>query len=121
MIKVYDGDTITIATKLPGDPTWYRFAVRINGIDTPEIKSRNATEKNAAVAAQSALSELVLNKTVVLDKVSYEKYGRLLADVFTENGVSVGQWMLHNRYAVPYDGGTKVSPEDWIEYRAKDC
>lgn len=40
-IKVYDGDTITIAAKLPykGSPI-YRFSVRLNGIDTPEIKGK---------------------------------------------------------------------------------
>ena len=42
VIKVYDGDTITIANRLPliNDDTIYRFSVRLNGIDTPEIKGK---------------------------------------------------------------------------------
>ena len=36
VIKVYDGDTITIASKLPyPDSPLYRFSVRLNGIDCP--------------------------------------------------------------------------------------
>ena len=49
VVKVYDGDTITIASKLPyPESPLYRFAVRLNGIDTPEIKGKNEDEKKAA-------------------------------------------------------------------------
>jgi hypothetical protein len=41
VIKVYDGDTITVASKLPFDNSpIYRFSIRLAGIDTPEIKPR---------------------------------------------------------------------------------
>ena len=47
VIKVYDGDTITIASKVPGlkNSPIYKFSVRLNGIDTPEIKGKNEDEK----------------------------------------------------------------------------
>ena len=35
VVKVYDGDTITIASQLPGSSTLYRFSIRLAGIDTP--------------------------------------------------------------------------------------
>jgi endonuclease YncB( thermonuclease family) len=116
VIKVYDGDTFTIATRLPGDETVYRFAVRLNGIDAPEIKTRNPNEKIAASASQQALSKLILNKIVTLSNVSFEKYGRLLADVsvpsddteITPNIILVNQWMLDHDFAISYDGGTKT-------------
>ena len=43
VIKVYDGDTFTIATKIPDlqNSPLYRFPVRLAGIDTPEIKTNN--------------------------------------------------------------------------------
>ena len=41
VIKVYDADTITIASKLPYDDSpMYRLSVRLNGIDTPEMKGK---------------------------------------------------------------------------------
>ena len=49
VIKVYDGDTITIASKLPFDNSpLYRLSVRLNGIDAPEIKGKTDDEKTAA-------------------------------------------------------------------------
>jgi endonuclease YncB( thermonuclease family) len=115
VIKVYDGDTMTIACCLHGDSTverYYRFSVRLAGIDTPEMKSRNPTEKSLATAAQTALSNLVLHQLVTLRNVKFEKYGRLLADVYvTDNSTGkelhVNQYMLDRGYAVYYDGGAK--------------
>lgn len=109
VIKVYDGDTFTLACCLNGDSTlerYYRFSVRLAGIDTPEMKSRNATEKSLATAAQTALSRLILNQVVELRNVKFEKYGRLLADVYVGN-IHVNQYMIDNKHAVYYDGGTK--------------
>jgi endonuclease YncB( thermonuclease family) len=49
VLKVYDGDTITIASKLPFENSpIYRFSVRLAGIDTPEIKGKTEKEKHMA-------------------------------------------------------------------------
>ena len=116
VIKVYDGDTITIASKLPYDSSpVYRFSVRLNGIDTPEIKGKNNDEKISAHKAQDALSKLILNKYVELKNIDNEKYGRILADVYLGN-LHINKWMLDNKYAVPYNGGTKESPVSWENF-----
>lgn len=111
VIKVYDGDTITIAGRLPyPESRLYRFQVRLLGIDSPEIKGKTEKEKEAAHRSQHALESLVLNKTVLLREISTEKYGRILANVYivTETGeILVNKWMLANGHAVPYDGKTK--------------
>jgi endonuclease YncB( thermonuclease family) len=115
VIKVYDGDTITIASRLhnSSDETIYRFSVRLLGIDCAEMKSKNEIEKLHAIQARDALSSIILGKLVLLKNVTMEKYGRLLADVYYNN-IWLNEWMLNNHYAVPYDGGTKVIPEKWI-------
>ena len=83
VIKVYDGDTITIASKLPFDNSpLYRLSVRLNGIDTPEIKGKTDDEKIAAKQVKDALSKLILHKYVTLKNIQTEKYGRILADVY---------------------------------------
>ena len=115
-IKVYDGDTITIAGKLPYKHSpIYRFSVRLNGIDTPEIKGKDDDEKECAKLARYALKELILNKTVHLPNVQTEKYGRILAEVYCDE-INMNDWMITQRFAVKYDGGTKVSPDSWMEY-----
>ena len=122
VIKVYDCDTITIATKFPYLTTltesniMYRFHVRLLGIDTPEMKTKNEDEKSIAHLAQKTLSDLILNKNVTLKNTSLDKYGRILANVYTENGLELSNWAITSRFAVSYDGGTKKSPKSWSEY-----
>jgi len=122
VIKVYDGDTITIAAKLPyNDSLLYRFSIRLNGIDSPEIKGSSEDEKTAAQVSKLALENLILHKYVVLKNKSTEKYGRILADVYIvydkNEKLHLNKWMLDNRYAVEYDGGTKKAPKSWIKFQ----
>jgi len=115
VIKVYDGDTITIATRLPyKDSQLYRFSIRLKGIDCPEIKSKNEYEKIHAKIARDILSELILHKTVVIKNIETEKYGRILADVYLGE-ICLNDWMIEKGYAVKYNGGTKQIPTDWKE------
>ena len=72
VVKVYDGDTITVATTLPfrdQPDTIYRFSVRLTGIDTPELKTKCDEEKYVAKLARQALADLCLGKTVQLHQV----------------------------------------------------
>jgi micrococcal nuclease len=122
VIKVYDGDTITVATSLPfrdKPETVYRFSVRLKGIDTPELRTKCPEEKQVAQLARNALAELCLGQIVQLQDVGTEKYGRLLANVILNKGnktINLNQWMLQQRYAVCYEGGTKISPKSWLKF-----
>ena len=116
VVKVYDADTITVANRISvgGEQSEeiYRFQVRLNGIDSPEIKSKNPTTKALAKQSRDALSVMIFGKIVELRNVQLEKYGRLLADVYLGN-LHLNQWLIDNKYAVQYDGGTKHIPEEW--------
>jgi endonuclease YncB( thermonuclease family) len=115
VIKVYDGDTITIASKLPYDiSSIYRFSIRLRGIDSPEIKYKTNAEKLLAIKSRDALSNMILNKKVYLKNIGNEKYGRILADVYIDN-IHINKWMIDNKYAVKYNGGTKNRPPEWEE------
>ena len=117
VVKVYDGDTITVATPLDNTRApIYHFQVRLRGIDSPEIRGSNPEEKTAATKARNALSAKIMNQMVFLQNLDTEKYGRVLADVFLEEAdsgkaekQSINTWMLENHYAVKYTGGTKVA------------
>ena len=101
VIKVYDGDTITIGAILYD--VAYRFSVRLNGIDTPEI---HGPDKERAVLARDDLSKFIMNKMVRLENVGTEKYGRILADVYLDQ-VHINQWMLDRGHAKEYHGCKK--------------
>lgn len=105
--KVYDGDTITIITKLRLFGPKYKFSLRLRGIDAPEMKTKNVYEKKVAIKSRDWLSNKILGKKIIIKNLSYEKYGRLLADIFYKNKVSLNKQLVNNKLAVIYDGGKK--------------
>lgn len=113
VIKVYDGDTITIASVLPNttEPI-YRFSIRLNGIDTPEIRGKTQEEKELAIQVRDALAEKIYGKMVELRNVGNEKYGRVLAEIYLD-GENINQWLVDENFAVAYDGGKKHRPASW--------
>ncbi len=115
VIKVYDGDTITIASKLPYDESpMYRWSVRLLGIDTPEIKSHDLRLKLMATKARDVLSAKILNKTIQLEEVSTEKFGRILARVIYQ-GEDMNKYMLENNLAYEYAGAKKLTELEQIK------
>jgi micrococcal nuclease len=117
VIKCYDADTITIASKLPyKESPLYRLSVRLSGIDAPEIKGKSEEEKELAKQARDFVSNLILNKYVRLENVESEKYGRILADVYIGD-VHLNDLLIRERYAVKYGGGTKLKPTSWLKYK----
>ena len=90
-----------------------RFSVRLNGIDTPEMKSKHEWEKICARQAKDFLSTKILGKIVELRDVKNEKYGRVLATVYL-NDKNINQLMIDKKHAIPYYGWTKYKPDEWI-------
>jgi endonuclease YncB( thermonuclease family) len=76
--KVYDGDTILLANGKK---------VRFLGINTPEVEGRNKSVQAGGDLAKQWLTDKLKGKKVRLEKdiEKKDKYGRLLAHVFTEN------------------------------------
>lgn len=87
------------------------MAIRINGIDTPEMRAKCIKEKNLARRAkQFSVSALRGAKVIELRDMKRGKYFRIVADVFVDSK-SLGDMLLKKGFAVPYDGGTKT--KDW--------
>lgn len=118
VLSVYDGDTITVA--LPFCGKLFKTKCRLLGIDSPEIRTKDAIEKVAAVLARDWLRSRIGGRRVWLQCKGYDKYGRLLANVFereqeaqTHQGASgsgsgsINSLMVTHGHAVEYDGGTK--------------
>ena len=120
VIKVYDGDTFTIGAKLDKkQKQFYRFSVRVKGIDCPEMKTKNQDEKEVATIAKERVTELIMNKTVILKNITYDKYGRICANVFFEKdgGVfSLSDVLIAEHLAVEDYGKTKQPPSNWKTY-----
>lgn len=115
VIKVYDGDTLTVGWthgSLSGKSRTVRSSVRIRGIDTPELRSKSEEEKRMASVARSRLEDATMRKVVTLISPESDKYGRLLCDLSTDGITSISQYMLQAKdICREYDGGKR---EPWI-------
>ena len=65
-IKNYDGDTLTV--NIPGVHPLLgkKIRIRVNGIDTPEIRGRSVCEKKKAKLAKRLALRISLDKEVIL-------------------------------------------------------
>lgn len=118
VVKVYDGDTLTIVGYVKYNPVLYKFSVRLHGLDCAEIKTTNIEEKTIALLAKNYILNIVDGKIIELKNVGIDKYGRLLANVYY-NDRHLNQELLDKHLAVEYDGGTKHIPANWVKYYAE--
>lgn len=116
VVSVYDGDTITVATKLHSGEPWASYRVRVAGVDTPELRGAH---RDSGLAVRDAVRALLPQGCTVRCTFGAEdKYGRLLAEVqrvtrprsllHSERcAETLSTTLLKRKLAVPYDGGTK--------------
>ncbi len=109
LLSVYDGDTINLSLDL-GMGISYSAKCRLEGIDTPELRSKDASEREAAKFSKETLQNLLGGgKLVVKSMDKPDKYGRLLVRVWNEAGECINELMKDSGGAVRYDGGRKIS------------
>jgi micrococcal nuclease len=109
VIEIIDGDTfLADAHVWPGHSV--RVNIRVRGIDAPEMKSRCESERLAALHARAVLAELLADGAVSISNIGGAKYyGRVLADVATQDGAAVSEIMLEREIVRPYRGGKRRS------------
>jgi endonuclease YncB( thermonuclease family) len=114
-----DGDTFTVnlSDSIPA-VFGHEISVRIRHIDTAEMTDSSKCGKESALKAKAAVEAMLKNAGAVsLENVGRDKYFRLLADVKAD-GVSVGQYLLAQKLAVPYEGEAKPKT-DWCKLAKK--
>lgn len=110
--RVIDGDTIVADVDLGFDTILQNQKFRLNGINTPESRTRDKAEKVRGLAAKERLIELLGGyKDVGFKFLSYDKgkYGRILADIYHKDDleVSINHRLLQEGHAVEYYGGKR--------------
>ena len=109
----YDGDTITVDIPYVSPILGDSISVRVNGIDTPEIKGKCEKEEKLAKEAKKFVNNILRSSSKInLKNIKRDKYFRILADVETSQG-DLANLLLDNGFAVEYDGGTKT--KNWCE------
>ena len=140
LVSVHDGDTHTYVVELyPGD--FYRFTVRVAGIDTPELKSTDPTLAGKASSARSRVADMLRGRNTPAEEASNgecvraslekepcivtlvchgnDKYNRQLADVWSLDGtINVASELIKERLAYAYQGGRKFTEDDQLRQLA---
>lgn len=112
----YDGDTITIDIGDVAPVFGKNIPVRVAHINTAELDSKDNCEKASAILAKDKVQSLLrAARRVDLVNVGRDKYFRLLADIIIEEDLNLGSYLLQEKLAVPYEGGTKPAT-DWCQY-----
>lgn len=106
LLSVTDGDTFQARVEV-WPAVHITTAVRLAGIDTPELRGKCAAERTAAQAARKRLAEL-LQGEVVIYKVQPDKYaGRIDAAVLVA-GQDIAATLVSEGHARPYTGGARA-------------
>lgn len=108
VVKVYDGDTVTIVFEHKNE--MIKYSCRLFGIDTPEIRTKDLEEKKKGYAARDYLHSYINDQIVKINLLKFDKYGRLLANLFVNIGGTyhdVSRLMINEGHAKAYFGGTK--------------
>jgi len=106
--EVYDGDTVTVDVDLGFTVTVRALRLRLSGIDTPEIRTRDKQEKLAGYKARDWLREQIDGKEIMVRTEKTGKHGRYIATIWSidENGTrseeSLNDEMLRNGLARVY-------------------
>jgi len=134
--KIVDGDTIDAYIDL-GFNVHVDKRIRFMGIDTPESRTRDLTEKRYGLGAKYRLTEMLESNDnkFILKSSGTGKFGRVLGELFIppmdENTIemtiigekryiNVNQKMIDEGHAVAYFGGSKQEVKDALmEARGK--
>lgn len=83
IVKFVDGDTIDAVLDL-GFHVTIKKRVRLHGINTPEIRTRDKHEKEKGMQAKQRLIQLCENNTssLILKCHGLGKYGRVLGEIY---------------------------------------
>ena len=112
VLSVYDGDTVTLMID-QGMKHFARVKVRMIGIDTPEIRTKDLEEKKRGYEAKDYLKSRIEGKTIIVQTLKKGKFGRWLGVMWDykedaeDLGESLNDEMIRVGHAKAYDGGKR--------------
>ena len=109
VITVYDGDTFRVNIDEFPPIIGENIAIRILGIDTPEINGNCQQERQLAIKARDFTRKYLNSGSVIsLTDLKRDKYFRILANVYID-GKNLGDALLMQNLAVVYLGKKKFN------------
>ena len=109
VLSVYDGDTITLLIDC-GFNIFIKEKIRLLGIDTPEIRSRDKKEKEKGLMVKKYVKDLIEGKEVKIETTKKGKFGRYLGKIFYETAFRwkcLNDELILKKYGKVYFGGKR--------------
>jgi endonuclease YncB( thermonuclease family) len=106
--RVIDGDSCIGDIDLGFGVKTSNTKIRLEGIDTAEMRSKDPILREKAEKAKASLKEMIEGKEVYVKSLGIDKYGRSLATIYTQDGKCCNDIMKINNLAISYHGGTKT-------------
>ena len=105
--RIVDGDTVDVVVFMSFGIS-FQTRIRLYGIDTPESRTRDKSEKVRGLAATARLDQILKEHSYkcVIKFNGDGKFGRPLGEIFV-NGVNVNQTLVKEGHAKSYFGGKK--------------
>lgn len=100
VINVVDGDTIDVVIDV-GFKLTTTLRLRLLGVDTAELTSKDAVERAKAQEAKLYVIQELLNKDVIIQTEKSDSFGRYLAKVMIADR-DFNDELLQKGLAVPY-------------------
>ena len=111
VLAVYDGDTFKVNLSCREKLVCKDIPVRVKGIDTPELTTKNSFEKEKAQKAKNFMEKLLSSGQISLKNCQRDKYFRLLCEVFIKckkEKLNLAEELLKIKLAVKYNRETKI-------------
>ena len=111
--KIVDGDTVYVTDINLGfgivnrGDTGRGICLRLNGVDTPESRTRDLEEKKYGLAAKAFVQKFLKQGFATLKTKEKGKYGRYLGDLKVYDKWLCAELIKH-RHAVHYLGQSKA-------------
>jgi micrococcal nuclease len=112
-IDAHDGDTISVNSS----GAFTGFRIRLANIDAPELAGKCAEESALAIRARDRLAALAKDGVTFLTDFNTDNFGRLLAVVLDRQGRDLGQILVSEGLAHPFNGSGPRQP--WCPGAAK--
>ena len=85
LLRVIDGDTFRCDIDEHSAIAGKNISIRLRGINTPELRSKDPEERLSAIFEKQRLSDLLTNARVIeLRNIDRDKYFRIGADVYID-------------------------------------
>lgn len=124
VLNVVDGDTVDLMIDL-GFNIHHKIRVRLYGVNTPESRTKDLKEKELGIKAKEFTKDwLSKHKWVFVNTIpdKNDKYGRILARVFSSEDVNnpatacLNKDIIQSGHAREYYG---VGDKTWEEFKTK--